>query len=44
MNKFTVSLCCTIAVLFYPIACIIVGCWISIEATINEIRTAQKND
>jgi len=42
MNKLTVGLCCTIAVLFYPIACVITGIWISIEACRNEITKVQK--
>jgi hypothetical protein len=42
MNKLTVGLCCTVAILFYPIACVITGIWISIEACRNEITKAQQ--
>jgi len=37
MNKLTTFLCCTVAFIFYPIACIVVGIEISLEATRAEI-------
>ena len=37
MTKLTVFLCCLVAVLFYPISCVIVGIEIGLEATRSQI-------
>ena len=38
MRKITLFLSCGTAILFYPIACIIIGVYLSIQAVMNEIN------